>query len=236
DGGQTFTQVSAPAAIFSNTKRILDHPKVAVDDSPISPFRDSVYVTWIDINTSHGRQDLVFSRSTDGGLTCSAPLTLDNAGNAVQLNSQTIGPDGTIYVTYVQDDSAGHSIQFVARSMDGGVSFDSRVAVTTLHATPVAAGESFSSPAQPTAFFGPSVVLAQASIDTDRSPGPFRGRLYMAYIDRPDPEARPFDMDVYLQFSDDHGATWSPRQRVNDDGVGNSQFYPSLSVDPTNGK
>src|SRR5262249_30087973 len=35
---------------------------------------------------------------------------------------------------------------------------------------------------------------------------------------------------------DDHGATWSPRQRVNDDGVGNSQFFPSLSVDPTSGQ
>jgi hypothetical protein len=109
------------------------------------------------------------------------------------------------------------------------------VAVTTLHAVPQFGGEAFSSPAQPNRT-GVSAMTAQASIDVDRSAGPFRGRLYMAYIDRPDPDARPFDEDVYLQFSDDHGQTWSPRQRVNDDGIGNSQFFPSLSVDPTNGK
>jgi hypothetical protein len=110
------------------------------------------------------------------------------------------------------------------------------VAVTTLNGLPAFKGEAFPSPAQPNRFPGISAITAQASLDVDRSAGPFRGRLYMAYIDRPDPDARPFDEDVYLQFSDDQGATWSPRQRVNDDGIGNSQFFPSLSVDPTNGK
>jgi hypothetical protein len=235
DGGETFTQFTAPAISTTDPGLILDHPKVAVDHSPSSPFRDSVYVTWITESAS-GQQDLLFSRSTDGGLSWSAPQTLDNAGTSVQLNTQAVGPDGTIYITYVQDDPTGHSTQFVARSTDGGVTFGRRVAVTALHASPDFAGETFSSPAQPTLFFGPSVVLAQASLDVDRSAGPFRGRLYLAYSDRPDPGDRPFDMDVYVQFSDDHGATWSPRQRVNDDGPGNSQFFPSVSVDPTTGK
>lgn len=235
DGGQTFTQATAAAAIISDGSVLLDHPKVAVDQNPSSPFRDTIYVTWI-IETSSGRQDLLLSRSTDGGLSWSAPLTLDNAGNPVQLNTQTVGPDGTVYVSYVQDDPTGHSIQFVARSTDGGVTFGSRVAATTLHALPQFGGEAFASPAQPNRAPGVSAITAQASLDTDRSAGPFRGRLYMAYIDRPDPDAHPFDEDVYLKFSDDHGATWSSRQRVNDDGLGNSQFFPSLSVDPTNGK
>jgi hypothetical protein len=233
DGGQTFTQLTTPA-VTQNPGLPFDHPKVAVDHSPTSPFRDTVYVTWID--EPPGRQDLVVSRSTDGGLTWSAPVTLDNAGNFVHLNTQTVGPDGTLYITYVQDDAAGHSTQFLARSTDGGVTFSSRVAVTTLNALPDFAGEAFPSPAQPNRFPGVSAIPAQASLDVDRSAGPFRGRLYMAYIDRPNPDARPFDEDVYVQFSDDHGQTWSPRQRVNDDGLGNSQFFPSLSVDPTNGK
>jgi hypothetical protein len=189
-------------------------------------------VTWISEPDKH----LLFSRSTDGGLAWSPPLTLDTAGIKVQLNTQTVGPDGTVYVSYVQDDPAGHATQFLARSTDGGVTFDSRVAVTTLNALPEFGGEAFPSPAQPNRFPGVSAITAQASLDVDRSAGPFRGRLYMAYIDRPDADARPFDEDVYLQFSDDHGATWSARQRVNDDGIGNSQFFPSLSVDPTSGK
>jgi hypothetical protein len=231
DGGQTFTQSTGPA-VTTNPGLPFDHPKVAVDQSPTSPFRDTVYVTWI----SEPSKDLVFSRSTDGGVTWSAPLTLDNAGNTVQLNTQTVGPDGTVYVSYVQDDDAGHSTQFVARSSDGGVTFGSRVAITTLNALSEFTGEAFPSPAQPNRFPGVSAITAQASLDVDCSAGPFRGRLYMTYIDRADPDARPFDEDVYLQFSDDHGQTWSPRQRVNDDGIGNSQFFPSLSIDPTNGK
>jgi hypothetical protein len=231
DGGQTFTQLTAPA-VATSPGLPFDHPKVAVDHSPTSPFRDNVYVTWI----SEPSKQLVFSRSTDGGLTWSAPLTLDSAGNKVQLNTQTVGPDGTVYVSYVQDDPAGHSTQFVASSTDGGVTFSSRVAVTTLNGLPAFTGEAFPSPAQPNRFRGVSAITAQASLDTDRSGGPFSGRLYIAYVDRPDPDARPFDMDVYVQFSDDHGQTWSPRQRVNDDGSGNSQFFPSLSVDPTSGK
>src|SRR5262249_38473942 len=128
DDGETFTQFTVPAVNTKNHGAILDHPKVAVDHSLNSPFRDSVYVTWITESAS-GQQDLLFSRSTDGALTWSAPLTLDNAGNSVQLNTQSVGPDGTIYITYVQDDPAGHSTQFVACSTDGGVTFGPRVAV-----------------------------------------------------------------------------------------------------------
>jgi hypothetical protein len=234
DGGQTFTQVTAPAAILSDGSVILDHPKVAVDRNPSSPFRDTVYATWVNESAALGSR-LVLSRSTDGGVTWSAPLTFENDGNDVNLNTQTIGPDGAIDVSWVRDDPAGQSTQFLARSTDGGATFGGHVAVTTLHALPQFGGEAFSSPAQPNRT-GVSAITAQASIDVDRSAGPFRGRLYMAYADRPDPDARPFDEDVYLKFSDDHGQTWSPQIRVNDDGAGSSQFFPSLSVDPTTGK
>src|SRR5262249_5692874 len=79
-------------------------------------------------------------------------------------------------------------------------------------------------------------IAAQEVLDTDRSDGPFRGRVYLAYADRPDPVNRPFDTDIYLQFSDDHGQTWSAPQRVNEDGQSNGHFFPSLSVDRANGE
>src|SRR5262249_14657220 len=174
-----FTSPATSAA----TGLFLDHPKVTVDRSPTSPFRDTVYMTWITGTT--GPQTIIESRSTDGGLTWSTPQTLDSFDVGIESNTQTVGPDGTVYVCWTRFDLTGQSTHFVVRSTDGGVTFGSPVPVTTFHASPDFAGEAFSSPAQ-------SFIAAQASLDTDRSAGPFRGRLYMAYIDRPAPDARPF--------------------------------------------
>src|SRR5262249_22488906 len=45
DGGETFTQLTPPA-LATSPGMPYDHTKVAVDHSPTSPFRDTVYVTW----------------------------------------------------------------------------------------------------------------------------------------------------------------------------------------------
>src|SRR5260370_9880024 len=41
--------------------------------------------------------------------------------------------------------------------------------------------------------------------------------------------------DIYVQYSDDGGVTWSPAVRVNDDHTVNSQFLPKISLDPVTG-
>src|SRR5438045_5168988 len=43
------------------------------------------------------------------------------------------------------------------------------------------------------------------------------------------------DMDVYLRYSDNNGATWTPRVRINDDATTRSQFLPKMSIDQTTG-
>jgi hypothetical protein len=118
----------------------------------------------------------------------------------------------------------------------GGRTFDTPAVVATLQTTNVQGGAVL--PSVPTAAVQSlhGNVAAQQVLDTDRSGGAHRSRVYLAYADRPDPVNRPLDTDIYLQFSDDHGRTWSPRQRVNDDGAGNGQFLPSLSVDRVTGE
>jgi ELWxxDGT repeat protein len=234
DGGESWTQVTT-VEFNPNT----DHPKIAVDKDPASPYRDTVYVTWkhfFGSGTVGSSFDVLRSRSTDGGLTWSAPVDISDDPGQTWFNAAAIGPEGNVYASWIGAiNPAGGATQFVDRSTDGGVTFGSDLAVTTINTDDVGQGAAFSSPAQPNNFNGLSLIAAQASLDTDRSPGRFRGRVYLAYADRPDPTLRPFDMDIYLQFSDDQARTWSPRIRVNDDGAGNSQFFPSLSVDPQNG-
>jgi hypothetical protein len=69
----------------------------------------------------------------------------------------------------------------------------------------------------------------------DCSGGPFNGRLYLVYTDRPSTGSA--DTDIYVRFSNNNGATWSSRVRVNDDTVGNgkSQFLPRIAIDQTSG-
>jgi hypothetical protein len=85
-------------------------------------------------------------------------------------------------------------------------------------------------PAQPS-----RTIDAEANLAWDRSGGPYNGRVYMVYTDRANTSTA--DTDIYVRYSDDDGATWSDRVRVNDDAVGNgkSQFNPAIAVDQTTG-
>jgi hypothetical protein len=241
DGGQTFSQASL-LAIGSLTPVLVlpDHPKMAIDTNPESPFRDTVYVTWdtgtiIDGRTA--RVDLMLSRSTDGGQTWSTPRSIFTSPNYI-MNTQSVGPDGTLHVglTIPLNASGGATLSSL-RSTDGGTTFAPPVTVATVQTTNFPILGTLL-PMLPTAAVQDrgGEVAAQQVLDTDRSAGPHRGRVYLAFADRPDAVNRPLDTDIYLQFSDDHGQTWSSRQRVNDDGVGNGQFFPSLSVDRANGE
>lgn len=89
-------------------------------------------------------------------------------------------------------------------------------------------------------------VSAVPTLAYDRSNGPNQGRLYIAYAQavteqRADIYGLPIsaitDSNILLRFSDDHGGTWSPPIRVNDDPVTdlNSQFFQRVSVDPVTG-
>jgi hypothetical protein len=57
----------------------------------------------------------------------------------------------------------------------------------------------------------------------------------MVYVDTADTTTS--DTDVYTRFSDNNGATWSSRVRVNGDplGDGKSQFLPAIALDQTTG-
>jgi hypothetical protein len=60
-------------------------------------------------------------------------------------------------------------------------------------------------------------------------------RLFLTYTDRP--AVGSADTDIYMQFSDNGGASWSPRIKMNDDGAtGKSQFYSDICVDQTTGR
>ncbi len=76
-------------------------------------------------------------------------------------------------------------------------------------------------------------VDAEGGLAWDRSGGPHNGRVYLVYTKEQKNESD--NMDIYVRYSDNGGATWSGGVRVNDDHTTNSQFLPKIALDPVTG-
>jgi hypothetical protein len=186
-----------------------------------------VYITWLKaagaglFRLVGGPNPIVLARSTDRGRTFSPPVTVSEPDRErVGAASPVIDAEGRLMVLY-QDFKADRRdfenldgppaeepfALVVARSTDGGQSFSRGVEVDSN----VVAGHRF------VVFFPPSPSIAA---------GP-NGDVYATWAD-----ARNGDDDVFLRRSGDHGATWSPPVRVNDNrkGDGTAQYLPRVAV------
>src|SRR6266851_4517858 len=111
-----------------------DKPWMAVDNTTGTTSRN-VYVTWSEFkNTPSGSTDLIdFSRSTDHGLTWSAPkqVSLSTQNGAVQGSQVAVGPDGKEYVVYEVFYAGNQRAQFLTKSTTpGGLTFSTPVVIT----------------------------------------------------------------------------------------------------------
>jgi BNR/Asp-box repeat. len=110
-------------------------PEVATDERPGT---DNVYLVWQDARFTGGERDqIAFSRSTDGGLTWSAPTRVSsNLDTQAFTASVDVADDGTIAVTYYDFSadtvaSLGLETQYwVTRSADGGLTWSPREEIT----------------------------------------------------------------------------------------------------------
>jgi hypothetical protein len=95
-------------------------PEVAVDRSPASPARGTLYAVWQDSRFSDFTHDsIAFAKSTDGGFTWSAPIQINQTPTSIPSGNQqsftpsiAVAPDGTIGVTYYdfRNNTAGASL------------------------------------------------------------------------------------------------------------------------------
>jgi hypothetical protein len=112
-----------------------DKINLAVDQSSGRATSGNVYVAWARYSGGTANNVLLFSRSTDGGVTWSKADRIANAPGELQFTDIGIGPDGAVYVTYRSFDSSSsrqeHSIRIV-KSVDGGASFGRSVLVSPI--------------------------------------------------------------------------------------------------------
>jgi hypothetical protein len=217
DGGKTW-EANAVAVDEQPTHPDMpfeDKPYLVADDNPDSPFAGNLYLGWTEFSLS--KSIVLFSRSTDGGITWSLPYEISthegiprDDNGAVEGFSAAAGPDGTLYTAW----SDGNSI-VMAISHDGGLTFRESRPILSV----------------PASYFKVE--------DVERSDGfpqigidPRTQRLYVTWSD-----TRNGDLDVFCATSSDRGNSWSPAVRVNDDPVhnGRDQFFQWLAIDPSDG-
>jgi len=172
---------SGPAAPWSEpvlvaplrAARFDDKPAIAVDASPVSPYRNRVYVAWSRVSRI-GVFSIMLSHSDDGGHTWSRPVKVNGTGRQVSYASIAVGRKGTVYVAW--DDITNFHIK-IARSTDGGAHFEpERTAAAFSIVTIPHCGSGIVIPAQRL-----TCTHANPIVTIDTSRGRYSGRVYVSY-------------------------------------------------------
>jgi hypothetical protein len=110
-----------------------DHEAISADIWPGSPYYGSVYVAQAQFH-GNGPSPITFFYSRDHGQTWSSSVTVstnDNKSNQDAIPS--VGPDGSVYVTFDSTDkSSGAEQVLIARSTEGGASFGTNYVVADM--------------------------------------------------------------------------------------------------------
>ena len=214
-GGVSFMAFNAVATNPSLSPNFSeDKPWIAVDNSS-SAFTGNVYASWTRFvgNSLTGltSDSIVFSRSTNLGNTwSSSPMRISLAAQdgAVQGSQVAVGHDGTVYVAYEVFYVGGKRQHFMAKSMNGGASFNTPVAIT-----PFFNDLTFKSTYRKNSF------AAMAA-------SPANGDVFVVYSDQP---SSTLGAQIEFIHSVD-GSNFTKPVAINDNSNG-QQFFPAIATD-----
>jgi len=198
-----------------------------VADMTQSAFRNNLYISWTEFDQYGSSNPLdstriLFSRSTDFGVTWSTPVRVSDHGgdaldgdNTVEGAVPAVGPQGEVYISW----SGPLGIMF-DKSLDGGVTFGRDIFVSD----------------QPGGWdFAVSGIYRCNGLPItlcDVSSSPFAGTIYVVWSDQRNGTT---NTDVFMKKSSDGGQTWSDLKVINDDSTSRHQFFPWATVDPATG-
>jgi hypothetical protein len=114
----------SPSAQFAGSGLFQDKINLAVDQTS-GPNSGNVYVAWSRYSGKAANNVVLFSRSTDHGLTFSQPIRASAGLGSESFADLAVGPDGKVwltYRTYAAQAKTSDSIS-VASSSDGGRTF-----------------------------------------------------------------------------------------------------------------
>lgn len=189
---------------------------------------NNIYVSWTQFDDygswdTTDKSNIHFSRSTDGGLTWSEAIRINEVSgdcldddNTVEGAVPAVGPNGEVYVAWVGPEGI-----VLDKSLDQGLTWLDE----DIYITDVPGGWAFNIP-------GISRCNGLPITKCDLSGGPYHGTIYVNWSDQRNGTD---DTDVWLAKSTDGGETWSTPVRVNDDPPGKQQFFTWMDVDQVTG-
>lgn len=233
DGGRTFGDPSPVVLDIANPNpRLIDKCYLTVDASASSPFKNTVYAVWTMKAIQDSGQDLSVIRSAHrrpGDAGFSEPKTISHPGIMMGASLAT-GPNGEFYAAWI-----GLPAQIILfnASTDGGVTF-LPADVTTSDVDIHDLVGSLEEPGPALRILGMERMHSYPVLDVDRSTGPNRGSIYVAWAETTNHR----NADIFVEkLPPPNGGNpqHSSPVKVNNDGSGTDQFFPWLSVDPSNG-
>ena len=227
NGGQTWIFDGTP----SGSQTATDREVMWVDHSPTSPFKDQIYVIW-----HNGQPGFVARRTPGAGGSWQAPVQVTGA----ETTGTAIGDDvktnafGDVFAFW--PDNAGSRKIFVAKSVNGGVSFGTPVQIGSIFATTrildvpadnsrgarvYVSGGAFRTAAKNMAYCLWTDLSGEASCTSGSGPGASVSSSCKTRI--------------WLARSTDGGATWSAAAMLNNQSSKSDQFHGRLCVDESSG-
>jgi hypothetical protein len=203
-----------------------DRDYITVDRDSTSKFFGNLYIVWVSI--ANPNSVIVESHSSDHGASWSLPVPVSPDAGLFQGPIPACGPNGELYITYEDRDSASRKM-LVAGSLDGGVSFVPQVEVSMYRDL---------GPEIPDNFNGRPAIKDSVetnsfpSIAVDRSML-HKGRIYVTWCGR-DADS---NAHVFLSISNDSGKTWTTPTFIEDDSsaVKTDKFFPWIAIDQSTG-
>ena len=106
---------------FGNLVYLPSHGSYSASIPAIASFENKVYVSWSD--ASSGTNAIYLSRSTNKGDSFLPSIKVNDGNSAAVSPSIAVDPSGIIYVAWMDNRDGNFHVR-VARSIDGGVSFE----------------------------------------------------------------------------------------------------------------
>jgi Neuraminidase (sialidase) len=193
-----------------------DHESIMVDTSSAPGHHfGRIYVTWAKFNGS-GKSPIQVAFSDDNGKTWTGPITVSDSGHQFDQDGRiNIGPDGTVYDTWINspnETSTKNNQAMVAKSTDGGLTWSASATVAPV-VDPIVGGLPNS--------------LYRDSSDVTSAVDQATGQLVVAYTDKVSGAS-----NVWVTHALSGGSitSWSTPRRVK--ASAQEQFFPWMSAAP----